>query len=112
MIEGYAQKLKRAAENKLREKVKLIRDRYDMAYTRKEEKLVDRVHKLREFANQITRQKAAIYEARRGLADKLAQAEKLHHQLNDLGDEVYTQLDRLDELMPDSDDVKDAVADN
>lgn len=112
MMDGYAQKLKRAAEGKLREKVKLVRDRYDAAYARKEEKLLERVHSLREFADQITRQKAAIYEARRGLADKLEQAQKLHNQLNDLGDEVYTQLDRLDELMPNSEDVKDAVNDS
>lgn len=112
MMDGYAKKLKHAAEGKLREKVQLVRDRYDAAYARKEEKLLERVHKLREFANQITRQKAAIYEARRGLADKLAQAEKLHNQLNDLGDEVYTQLDRLDELMPDSDAVQSAIKDS
>lgn len=112
MMDGYAKKLKHAAEGKLREKVQLVRDRYDAAYARKEEKLLERVHKLREFANQITRQKAAIYEARRGLADKLAHAEKLHNQLNDLGDEVYTQLDRLDELMPDSDTVQNAIKDS
>ena len=112
MMDGYAKKLKTAAEGKLREKVQLVRDRYDAAYARKEEKLLERVHKLREFANQITRQKAAIYEARRGLADKLAHAERLHNELNDLGDEVYTQLDRLDELMPDSDDVQSAVKDS
>ncbi len=76
MMDGYAKKLKTAAEGKLREKVQLVRDRYDAAYARKEEKLLERVHKLREFANQITRQKAAIYEARRGLADKLAHAER------------------------------------
>ena len=112
MMDGYAQKLKRAAEGKLREKVKLVRDRYEAAYARKEEKLLERVYRLREFADQITRQKAAIYEARRGLADKLAQAEQLHNQLNDLGDEVYTQLDRLDDLMPSSEDVRDAVNDS
>jgi hypothetical protein len=91
MMDGYARKLKSAAEGKLREKIKLVRDRYDVAYSRKEEKLLERVHSLRAFADQIARQKAAIYEARRGLADKLA------------------QLDRLDELMPSDDDVQDAV---
>lgn len=112
MMERHAEKLKRAAEGKLREKVNVIRDRYDIAYARKEEKLLERLSRLREFADQITRQKAAIYEARRGLSDKLAQAEKLRNELANLGDEVNTQLDKLDDLMPSTQDMQDAVGEN
>ncbi|MEM7466979.1 MAG: hypothetical protein AAF387_08860 [Pseudomonadota bacterium] len=107
LLEKHAAKLKKAAENKLREKIKIVRDRYQLAYTQKEQSMQDRLAKMRNFADQITRQKAAIYEARRGLATKLAQAEQLHNQLTSLGDEVNTQLDRLDDLMPDAEDVSD-----
>ncbi len=109
LLEKHANKLKHAAEGKLREKVKLIRDRYHNAYLQKEQMLQDRLVRMREFADQITRQKAAIYEARRGLANKLEQAEKLHNQLTNLGDEVNLQLDKLDDLMPDVDEVRDAT---
>ena len=110
LLEKHANKLKQAAEGKLREKVKLIRDRYHNAYLQKEQMLQDRLVQMREFADQITRQKAAIYEARRGLANKLEQAEKLHNQLTNLGDEVNLQLDKLDDLMPDVDEVRDSTA--
>ncbi|MGR8946503.1 MAG: hypothetical protein ACU84Q_00545 [Gammaproteobacteria bacterium] len=109
LLEKHANKLKHAAEDKLREKVKLIRDRYHHAYQQKEHMLQERLTRMREFADQITRQKAAIYEARRGLANKLAQAEKLHNELTNLGNEVNTQLDKLDDLMPDADGMRDAV---
>lgn len=100
LLERHATKLKHAAENKLREKVKLVRDRYHAAYGNKEQLLSQRLERMREFADQITRQKAAIYEARRELAEKLAEAGRLHRELSSLGDQVDVQLNKLDTLMP------------
>ena len=107
LLEKHANKLKHAAEDKLREKVKLVRDRYHAAYASKEQMLQQRLGRMREFADQITRQKAAIYEARRELANKLAEAGKLYQELTSLGDEVDVQLDKLDDLMPSAEDMRD-----
>ena len=107
LLERHANKLKHAAENKLREKVKLVRDRYHAAYSDKEQMLQQRLGRMREFADQIARQKAAVYEARRELANKLAEAGRLHRELTSLGDQVDFQLDKLDDLMPSAEDMAD-----
>ena len=69
--------------------------------------LQQRLGRMREFADQIARQKAAVYEARRELANKLAEAGRLHRELTSLGDQVDFQLDKLDDLMPSAEDMAD-----
>ena len=69
--------------------------------------LQERLSRMREFADQIVRQKAAIYEARRELSNKLAEAGRLHRELTSLGDQFDLQLDKLDDLMPSAEDMAD-----
>ncbi len=94
-------KLKQAAETQLRAKVVTIRDRYQAAHVAKEKKLRDRYEHLIALANKMTRQKAAIYQARRQLEDKLRLAEKVHNELAQIGLTVTRQLNDLEAMIPD-----------
>jgi hypothetical protein len=55
---------------------------------------------LRDFANKIAQQKAAIYVARRQISEKLQMVEKTHSELSQLGSQLNHQLDDLDNLIP------------
>ncbi len=70
------------------------------AHREREQALTARYRQLLGLANQLARQKAAIYAARHQIEDKLKRAEQLHRELAELGGQVTSQLDRIDELLP------------
>ena len=76
------------------------RDKYQAAYAEKEQHLRARFNNLRDFANKIARQKAAIYVARRQISEKLRMVDQIHSELSQLGSQLNHQLDDLDDLMP------------
>ena len=63
---------------------------------------VGAVKKLFTLCSPITRQKAAIYQARRQLEDKLGLAEQVHHELAQIGLTVTRQLNDLENMIPDT----------
>ena len=69
------------------------------AYAKKDRQLRERYNDLKNFANRIARQKAAIYAARRQISAKSGLAERIHRELAQLGTQLDDQLDDLDEQM-------------
>jgi len=100
-IQKHAQHLQQLAEQEIRTRLSTLRKRYQSAYAEKERRLRARYDNLRDFANKIARQKAAIYVARRQIGEKLRLVEQIHVELSQLGSQLNHQLDDLDDLMPD-----------
>ena len=69
------------------------------AYAKQDRQLRERYNALKNFANRIARQKAAIYAARRQISASLGLAERIHRELAQLGTQLDAQLDDLDEQM-------------
>ena len=69
------------------------------AYAKQDRQLRERYNALKNFANRIARQKAAIYAARRKISARLGLAERIHRELAQLGTQLDAQLDDLDEQM-------------
>ncbi|MSR15567.1 MAG: hypothetical protein EXR86_13605 [Gammaproteobacteria bacterium] len=100
-LQNYVKRLQQLAEQQLRAKIETVRERYQAAHLAKEKKLRERYEHLIAMANKMTRQKAAIYQARRQLEDKLRLAEQVHNELAQIGLNVTRQLNDLEELIPD-----------
>ncbi|MBI2800399.1 MAG: hypothetical protein HYX63_08940 [Gammaproteobacteria bacterium] len=100
-LQVHVKRLQKLAEQQLRGKVETIRDRYHEAYLAKERKLRERYGHLITLTNTVTRQKAAIYQARRQLEDKLRLAEQVHNELAQIGLNVTRQLNDLEGMIPD-----------
>jgi hypothetical protein len=100
-LQLHVKRLKQLAEQQLRVKVDTIRERYQAAHLTKEKKLRERYENLIVMANKMTRQKAAIYQARRQLEDKLRMAEQVHNELAQIGLTVTRQLNDLEGMIPD-----------
>lgn len=100
-LQLHVKRLQQLAEQQLRAKVITIRDRYQAAFVGKEKKLRERYEHLIAMANKMTRQKAAIYQARRQLEDKLRVAEQVHNELAQIGLNVTRQLNDLEGMIPD-----------
>ena len=99
-LQQHAERLQALAQQRLREKVASMRQRFQTAHIERERRLRERYRNLRSFANKMARQKAAIYTARRQIADKLQMVEQIHAELSQLGSQLNDQLDDLDDLMP------------
>ena len=100
-LQVHAKRLRELAEAQLKGKIITIRDRYQAAYIAKEKQLRERYEHLIAMANKMTRQKAAIYQARRQLEDKLRLAEQVHHELAQIGLTVTRQLNELEGMLED-----------
>ena len=100
-LQVHVKRLQKLAEQQLRGKMETIRDRYHEAYLAKEKKLRERYGHLITLTNTVTRQKAAIYQARRQLEDKLRLAEQVHNELAQIGLNVTRQLSDLEGMIPD-----------
>ena len=101
-LQQHAKRLQALAEAQLRAKIETVRERYQAAVIARERKLRERYEHLIAMANKITRQKAAIYQARRQLEDKLGLAEQVHHELAQIGLTVTRQLHDLENMIPDT----------
>lgn len=101
-LQQHAKRLQALAEAQLRAKIETVRERYQAAVIAREQKLRERYEHLIAMANKITRQKAAIYQARRQLEDKLRLAEQVHHELAQIGLTVTRQLNDLENMIPDT----------
>lgn len=99
-MQRHAARLQKLATDQIREVLSTQRDKYQAAYAEKEENLRGRFNNLRDFANKIARQKAAIYVARRQITEKLQMVDQIHSELSQLGSQLNNQLDDLDDLMP------------
>ena len=99
-MQHHAARLKKLATEQIREMLARQRDKYQTAYAEKEQNLRSRFNNLRDFANKIAQQKAAIYVARRQISEKLQMVEKTHSELSQLGSQLNHQLDDLDNLIP------------
>ncbi len=99
-MQHHAARLKKLATEQVREMLSSQRDKYQAAYAEKEQHLRARFNNLRDFANKIARQKAAIYVARRQISEKLQMVDQIHSELSQLGSQLNHQLDDLDDLMP------------
>ncbi len=100
-LQRHAKRLQALAEQQLRAKIETVRERYQAAYIAREKKLRERYEHLIAMANKMTRQKAAIYQARRQLEDKLRLAEQVHNELAQIGLTVTRQLNDLEGMIPD-----------
>lgn len=100
-LQVHAKRLRELAEAQLKGKIITIRDRYQAAYIAKEKQLRERYEHLIAMANKMTRQKAAIYQARRQLEDKLRLAEQVHNELAQIGLTVTRQLNDLEGMIED-----------
>jgi len=100
-LQVHAKRLQALAEQQLRAKIETVRERYQAAYVDREKKLRVRYEHLIAMANKVTRQKAAIYQARRQLEDKLRLAEQVHNELAQIGLTVTRQLNDLEGMIPD-----------
>ncbi len=105
-LQTHAKRLQALAEQQLRTKVETIRERYQTALLAREKKLRERYEHLIAMANKVTRQKAAIYQARRQLEDKLRLAEQVHNELAQIGLTVTRQLNDLEGMIPDEEGAK------
>jgi len=99
-LQRHAERLQTLAKQQIREMLTKQREKYQVAYAEKEQSLRARFNKLRDFANKIARQKAAIYVARRQISEKLQMVEQIHSELSQLGSQLNHQLDDIDDLMP------------
>jgi len=99
-LQQHADRLQTLAEQHINARLTAIRERYQGAHIEKERRLRERYRALRDFANKIARQKAAIYVARRQISEKLRMVEQIHAELSQLGSQLNNQLDDLDDLMP------------
>lgn len=99
-MQRHAARLHKLATEQIRELLSSQRDKYQAAYAEKEQNLRTRFNDLRDFANKIARQKAAIYAARRQIDEKLRMVDQIHSQLSQLGSQLNNQLDDLDHQMP------------
>jgi len=99
-LKGYAEKLKVQAEEQLRNKIKVVKARFEQAHAAREQDIRKRYEQLLELANRLTRQKAEIHQARQQIEDKLKRAETLHRELAELGGVVSGHLDQIDEMLP------------
>ena len=103
-VEGHVKarvaKVRKRAEEVIREKLLLARARDKELKKQAEERLRENYEKLKRMANKITHQKAEIQLARRQLAQKLLAADEVHRQLAELGNSMTEQLDNLDGMMP------------
>jgi hypothetical protein len=93
-------RLQQLAEQQLRAKIETVKARYQAAYAAREKTLRDCYEHLLEVAHKITRQKAAIYHARRQLEEKLRLARQVHHELAQVGLTVTRQLNDLEGMFP------------
>lgn len=100
-LQQHARRLQQLAEQQLRAKIETVKARYQAAYAAREKTLRERYEHLLAMANKVTRQKAAIYQARRQLEDKLRLAEQVHHELAQIGLTVTRQLNDLEGMIPD-----------
>lgn len=100
-LQQHARRLQQLAEQQLRAKIETVKTRYQAAYAAREKTLRERYEHLLAMANKVTRQKAAIYQARRQLEDKLRLAEQVHHELAQIGLTVTRQLNDLEGMIPD-----------
>lgn len=98
-LQTHATNLKEMAEVQLRAALVEQSSKTRKAYAEKERQLRERYKNLKDFANKIARQKAAIYAARRQISEKLGLVERIHLELSQLGSQLDTQLDDLDEQM-------------
>jgi hypothetical protein len=94
-------KLKKQAEEQLREKLRAINSRYAAAYAERDADIRKRYAQLLSLANRLAQQKAEINRARGLIDEKLKRAEQLHRELTDLGGQVSTSLDALDDALID-----------
>ena len=99
-LQQHADRLQTLAEQHINARLIALRERYQGAHAEKERRLRERYRALRDFANKIARQKAAIYVARRQIGEKLRMVEQIHAELSQLGSQLNNQLDDLDDLMP------------
>jgi len=99
-LQAHSVQLQALAEQQLATRVNALRERYQDAHAEKDRRLRERYRNLRDFANKIARQKAAIYVARRQISEKLRMVEQIHTELSQLGSQLNNQLDDLDDLMP------------
>lgn len=99
-LQQHADRLQTLAEQHINTRLAALRERYQGAHVEKERRLRERYRALRDFANKIARQKAAIYIARRQIGEKLRMVEQIHAELAHLGGQLNNQLDDLDDLMP------------
>lgn len=99
-LQQHADRLQTLAEQHINARLAALRKRYQDAHIEKEQRLRERYRALRDFANKIARQKAAIYVARRQISEKLRMVEQIHAELAHLGSQLNNQLDDLDDLMP------------
>jgi len=95
------QKLKKQAEDQLREKLRAINSRYAAAYAGRDADIRKRYAQLLNLANRLAQQKGEINRARQLIDEKLKRAEQLHRELTDLGGQVSTSLDELDDALVD-----------
>ena len=102
-VQARVAKVRKRAEEVIREKLLLARARDKEQKKLAEERLRQNYEKLKRVANKITHQKAEIQRARRQLQQKLLAADEVHRQLAELGDSMTQQLDNLDGMMPDED---------
>jgi hypothetical protein len=109
-LQVHAKRLQALAEQQLRTKVETIRERYQGALVAREKKLRERYEHLIAMANKVTHQKAAIYQARRQLEDKLRLAEQVHNELAQIGLTVSRQLNDLEGMIPDEAEPRDEGA--
>lgn len=100
-LRRHAAKLQDLARQQINKKLGAMRERYNTAYAEREQKVRERYRSLRIFANKMARQKAAIYTARRQISEKLQSVERIQAELAMLGSQLNSQLDEIDELMPD-----------
>lgn len=101
LLQTHAARLQKLAEQQLRSKLETIRARYQAAHEDKARRLRERYEHLIALTHKVTRQKAAIYQARRELEDKLRLANRVHQELAQLGRNVTRQLDELEGVIPD-----------
>lgn len=99
-LQQHADRLQTLAQQHINARLAALRERYQGAHLEKERRLRERYRALRDFANKMARQKAAIYVARRQISEKLRMVEQIHAELAQLGSQLNTQLDDLDDLMP------------
>lgn len=99
-LQQHADRLQTLAEQHINARLATLRERYQGAHIERERRLRERYRALRDFANRIARQKAAIYVARRQIGDRLRRVEQIHAELAELGSQLNNQLDDLDDLMP------------
>ena len=99
-LQRHSERLQKVAAKQIRESLSKQRARYQAAYAEKEQTLRSRYKNLRDFANKIARQKAAIYAARRQIREKLQMVEQIHSELSQLGSQLNHEFDDLDDMMP------------